>query len=370
MAAAPERHGRARPSARSCGAMPGSGPCGSPGSAACGPSIQDRRKTAASGRVAAEHRRTDPVDTRKLGRIDGIGHRSTGDRTARAAGGGVAGNAYVANDDVAIDDASRLVSIEVLADERNETIRAFTICTFTICAFTLLPSGPSRRRCVMTSGLPVSFPIMAARAGATTSARFWSSAASAISAPAATQPAPMARPSASCRHRSPNEPMSRQINRLPSAPKAMPRWDRAYHTRDQVQPSTGLRHSQGRKTRVETTARPRYATSWSPVADGARWRHHCSPRAQATDPLFGKATRPRFTTQARRREKTPPRRTHRRGLKPCLARTWQGLTCPNVWPCVPHGRTILGRRGKLLLSAHHAKTPANGVRGEFGRPYI
>jgi len=66
------------------------------------------------------------IDIKKLGRIDGIGHRITGDRTGqsnrRATGRGL-GWEYV---HVAIDDASRLAYTELMVDERKESAVAFT----------------------------------------------------------------------------------------------------------------------------------------------------------------------------------------------------------------------------------------------------
>jgi transposase InsO family protein len=66
------------------------------------------------------------IDIKKLGRIDGIGHRITGDRTGqsnrRSVGRGL-GWEYV---HVAVDDASRLAYTELLPDERKESAVAFT----------------------------------------------------------------------------------------------------------------------------------------------------------------------------------------------------------------------------------------------------
>lgn len=59
------------------------------------------------------------VDTKKLGQVRGLGHRVTGDRRRRWRG---AGWEYV---HVAVDDASRVAYVEVLADERSETVGAF-----------------------------------------------------------------------------------------------------------------------------------------------------------------------------------------------------------------------------------------------------
>ena len=59
------------------------------------------------------------LDTKKLGRIAGIGHRITGDRRHRVRG---IGWEFL---HVAIDGASRLAYVEVLPDERRETCAAF-----------------------------------------------------------------------------------------------------------------------------------------------------------------------------------------------------------------------------------------------------
>jgi transposase InsO family protein len=61
------------------------------------------------------------IDTKKLGRIDGIGHRITGDRRGRKKG---IGWDHV---HVCIDDASRLAYTEVLPDEKKESACAFLV---------------------------------------------------------------------------------------------------------------------------------------------------------------------------------------------------------------------------------------------------
>lgn len=59
------------------------------------------------------------LDVKKLGRIQGVGHRITGDRRQRSRG---AGWEYV---HVAIDDFSRFAYVEVLANEEGTTTAAF-----------------------------------------------------------------------------------------------------------------------------------------------------------------------------------------------------------------------------------------------------
>jgi len=65
------------------------------------------------------------IDIKKLGRIDGIGHRITGDRKGqsnrRSRGKGI-GWEYV---HVCIDDASRIAFVQVLADEKKKSAVAF-----------------------------------------------------------------------------------------------------------------------------------------------------------------------------------------------------------------------------------------------------
>ena len=59
------------------------------------------------------------IDIKKLGRIDGVGHRITGDRTRRARG---IGWDFL---HVCVDDASRLAYTEILPDERKESAVGF-----------------------------------------------------------------------------------------------------------------------------------------------------------------------------------------------------------------------------------------------------
>ena len=59
------------------------------------------------------------IDTKKLGRIDGLGHRVTGDRRHRARGRGWE------HLHVAIDDATRLAYTELLPDERGPSCAGF-----------------------------------------------------------------------------------------------------------------------------------------------------------------------------------------------------------------------------------------------------
>ena len=62
------------------------------------------------------------IDIKKLGRIDGVGHRITGDRTGQSNKRGT-GWEYL---HVAIDDASRLAYSEILPNERSESAVPFT----------------------------------------------------------------------------------------------------------------------------------------------------------------------------------------------------------------------------------------------------
>ncbi len=61
------------------------------------------------------------IDTKKLGRIDGIGHRITGDRTGQSNKRGTGWEAL----HVCIDDASRLAYSEILPDEKTASALGF-----------------------------------------------------------------------------------------------------------------------------------------------------------------------------------------------------------------------------------------------------
>ena len=61
------------------------------------------------------------LDIKKLGRIDGIGHRITGDRSGQSRERGI-GWEFL---HVCIDDASRLAFTEILPDEKKESAVAF-----------------------------------------------------------------------------------------------------------------------------------------------------------------------------------------------------------------------------------------------------
>ena len=61
------------------------------------------------------------LDIKKLGRIDGVGHRITGDRTRQSNSRGI-GWEFV---HVCIDDASRVAFVQVMPDEKKESATAF-----------------------------------------------------------------------------------------------------------------------------------------------------------------------------------------------------------------------------------------------------
>lgn len=63
------------------------------------------------------------IDIKKLGRIDGVGHRISGDRTKRARG---AGWEFA---HIAIDDHSRITRVDILPNERKESAVAFLLAT-------------------------------------------------------------------------------------------------------------------------------------------------------------------------------------------------------------------------------------------------
>ena len=65
------------------------------------------------------------LDTKKLGRIDGIGHRITGDRTRQSSKRGKGGGTDWEALHVAVDDHSPLAYTEILPDEKKESATAF-----------------------------------------------------------------------------------------------------------------------------------------------------------------------------------------------------------------------------------------------------
>ena len=122
------------------------------------------------------------IDTKKLGRIDGVGHRITGDRTRRKRGLGWE------HLHVAIDDCSRLAYTEILPDERGETCAGFldrAVRWFAGCGV--------RIERVMTDN---AFAYTNSRVPSRTPS---SQSAPATSQPGLTGPAPTERPSASSR---------------------------------------------------------------------------------------------------------------------------------------------------------------------------
>ncbi len=65
------------------------------------------------------------LDTKKLGRIQGVGHRITGDRTRQSSPRGRREGAGWEHLHVAVDDASRLAYTELLPDDRTPSALAF-----------------------------------------------------------------------------------------------------------------------------------------------------------------------------------------------------------------------------------------------------
>ena len=101
-----------------------------PSATCCGAAASDRLTALDPRPPIIRYEREQPgelihIDIKKLGRIDGIGHRITGDRTGqsnrRAAGRGL-GWEYL---HVAIDDRSRLAFTQLLPSERKEDAIAF-----------------------------------------------------------------------------------------------------------------------------------------------------------------------------------------------------------------------------------------------------
>jgi transposase InsO family protein len=65
------------------------------------------------------------VDIKKLGKIDGVGHRITGDRTGQSARRGRGEGLGWEFVHVCIDDASRVAFVQVMPDEKKESAAAF-----------------------------------------------------------------------------------------------------------------------------------------------------------------------------------------------------------------------------------------------------
>ena len=137
------------------------------------------------------------IDVKKLGRIGQQGHRIHGDRRRRSRG---IGWEFV---HVCIDDCTRLAHVEVLADERKETVTAFlqrAVGWFAAHGVIIerLMTDTARATAASFTARPV---------------RRW---ASATSSPAPTGPAPTARPNASSAPCSPAGPTSAPTPPAPS----------------------------------------------------------------------------------------------------------------------------------------------------------
>ena len=151
------------------------------------------------------------IDTKKLGRIDGIGHRITGDRRGqsnrRACGKGLGWEAL----HVAVDDASRLAYTEILPDERKERATAFLerALAFFAC------HGIAVERVMTDNGLGLQESRLSRRAGGQGHP---SQAHQTLQ-----RPAPTARPSASSRPRGANGSMRPPSRLRPAEPPQCPR---------------------------------------------------------------------------------------------------------------------------------------------------
>ena len=151
------------------------------------------------------------IDTKKLGRIDGVGHRITGDRRGQKKG---IGWELV---HVGVDDASRLAYTEVLPDEKKESACAF----LDPGAGLLRPPWRHRRAGHDRQRLRLS--------AATTSAISAALPACATSAPGPTRRAPTARPSASSRPPCANGPTPAPTASSAERTHAMIPWIDAYN---------------------------------------------------------------------------------------------------------------------------------------------
>ena len=153
------------------------------------------------------------IDTKKLGRIDGVGHRITGDRRGQSSKRGT-GWEYL---HVAVDDASRLAYTAVLPDERKESAVAFlnrALAWFAAHGVTVERVMTDNGSAFEASSSPAPSPTTACG----------------TSAPGPTRRAPTARPSASSRPRCASGPTPRPSTPRPNGPRAMHPWLHAYNT--------------------------------------------------------------------------------------------------------------------------------------------
>ena len=178
------------------------------------------------------------LDIKKLGRIDGVGHRITGDRRGQKRG---IGWEFL---HVCVDDASRLAYTEILPDERKESAVAFL--ERALAWFASL--GVTVERVMTDNGS--AYRSHAFRASLRGRPR------SSTSAPGPTRPGPTARPSASSRPACANGPTCKPSPAPPSAPPPCAPGSTATTDTDPTQPLAASLPSPGcpRTTSLVTTA--------------------------------------------------------------------------------------------------------------------
>ena len=216
------------------------------------------------------------IDIKKLGRIDGIGHRITGDRTGQSNRRGT-GWEYV---HVAVDDASRLAYTELLPKERKDSAVAFTaraidwFAEHRVIVERIMTDNGSAYR-------------------ASPSATCWPDAASSTSAPDRIRRVPTARPSGSSRPACANGPMpSRSRPRL-IAPRRCRLGSTTTIAADRTQPCAQSRRSAGSPPQTAAPTTPPATSDPEPryvAADGVK------PRAATA--AGGLGLTPAATTQA------------------------------------------------------------------------
>ncbi len=166
------------------------------------------------------------IDTKKLGRIDGVGHRTHGDHSRRAR---KIGWEHL---HVAVDDASRLAYTELLPDERKQSACAFL--TRALAFFTA--HGISVERVMSDTAPPIA---------AISSRACLPTPTSGTSAPGPTRRAPTARPSASSRPACANGPTPTPTSPPPSEAKPCSPGSQPITTPDPTQPWPAHHPSQG-----------------------------------------------------------------------------------------------------------------------------
>ncbi len=179
------------------------------------------------------------LDIKSLGRIDGVGHRITGNRTGPGRNRGIGWDHL----HVAIDDASRLAFVEVLPSLGRDDATAFL--ERALAWFGRL--GVTVERVMTDNGSAYRSKLFAAALA---------KAGAAMSAPGPILREPTARPNASSRPACANGPMPDPIRARQSATPPSDHGPTTTTSHALTQPSAESRHGQDWTTFLETTTSP------------------------------------------------------------------------------------------------------------------